>query len=184
MLHNCRSNILQNFAFSDNSVVIPANTQLSKSKQRTTRQAENEAPVAFYAALTDHITHAGQLQNIPFDYVLTNIGDAYTAHAGLFTAPVSGIYVFSATVTSYPHHNALFSFLKNGSPVSHMHPHSNDDSPAYDTASQTIVLRLNKGDDISVANRYADESLFGHRHSVFSGFLLQQIYTEDPSIVG
>lgn len=156
----------------------------SRGILRKSRQAENDAPVAFFAALSDHLTHAGVLQNIPFDVVITNEGSAYTAHSGVFTAPISGLYVFSSTLTSYPHNGAKFSFLKNGSPLTHMHPHSNDDSPAYDTSSQTIVLKLMKGDGISVANRNSDESLSGNKLSIFSGFLLQQIYSDADALVG
>jgi len=48
----------------------------------------------------------------------------------------------------------------------------------------TIVLELGKGDDVSVANRHADESLNGHRLSTFSGFLLYQYYSEATTVVG
>ena len=148
------------------------------------RQVENDGPVGFFAVLTDHVEHAGELQSIAFDTAVTNEGSAYTPHTGIFVAPVGGLYVFSSTLTSYPHNNAIFSFLKNGNPVSHLHPHSDSDSPAYDTSAMTIVLELGKGDDVSVANRHADESLNGHRLSTFSGFLLYQYYSEATTVVG
>lgn len=154
------------------------------SKRNRERQAESETPVAFFALLSDHVTHAGTSQNIAFDIEVTNIGNAYNPHAGLFVAPVSGIYVFSTTLLSYPHHSAHFNFMKNGVVVSSLHPHSADDSPGHDTAGMMVVLRLQKGDDVSVANRDADESLSGHRYSSFSGFLLQQMYDAAPEVVG
>ncbi|XP_052782456.1 complement C1q tumor necrosis factor-related protein 3-like [Mya arenaria] len=60
------------------------------------------SPVAFLATLTNHITHAGALQPIAFNRVVTNVGGAYNVHLGSFVAPVSGIYVFSTTLLSYP----------------------------------------------------------------------------------
>jgi len=71
-----------------------------------------ETPVAFFATLTSHIVHAGQNQTIAFDRVLTNVGNAYNAHVGLFTAPVSGIYVFSVSLLSMPGHTTHFSLYK------------------------------------------------------------------------
>ena len=65
------------------------------------RQVENGTPVAFLATLSDHAENLGADQNIAFENVITNVGDAYNSHAGVFIAPVSGIYVFSTSIMSY-----------------------------------------------------------------------------------
>lgn len=39
-----------------------------------------------------------QHQTVIFDHVETNIGQAYNQHSGVFTVPISGVYIFSYTV--------------------------------------------------------------------------------------
>lgn len=53
----------------------------------------------------------------------------------------------------------------------------------YDTSSQTIILQLAKGDDVSVKNQEADENKAGNYYTTFCGFLLQQSLDE-VSVVG
>ena len=56
-------------------------------------------PIAFTAhAHTKVYDTAGQ--TITFDDVTTNIGDAFDAPTGVFTCPVTGVYVFHASITS------------------------------------------------------------------------------------
>ncbi|XP_052785210.1 complement C1q tumor necrosis factor-related protein 3-like [Mya arenaria] len=139
------------------------------------------SPVAFLATLANSITHAGALQPIAFDRVVTNVGGAYNVHLGSFVAPVSGIYVFSTTLLSYPGHTTHFRFVKNNQAVSHLYLKT---SPGqYETVSQTVVLQLNKGDDVTIRNEDPDEALHGDNYSTFAGFLIWE--TENtPAIVG
>ncbi|WAR27291.1 C1QT3-like protein [Mya arenaria] len=139
------------------------------------------SPVAFLATLTNHITHAGALQPIVFDRVVSNVGGAYNVHLGSFVAPVSGIYVFSTTLLSYPGHTSHFQFVKNNDFVSRLFLHTS--SGQYETVSQTVVLQLNKGDDVTIRNQDPDEAIHGSNYSTFAGFLIWE--TENiPAIVG
>ena len=54
----------------------------------------------------------------------------------------------------------------------------------YDTISQTVILHLNKSDDVTVKHTDADKDLNGFNFCVFSGFLLYQDGRIDPEIVG
>lgn len=144
------------------------------------RRAENENPVAFLAAVSAHTEHVGAKQNIAFDKVVTNVGNAYNPHGGIFIAPVPGIYVFSATLFAYSNTVAHFEVVKNGALVTRMyHPNTS----THDTASMTVVLELEAGDDVSVANVDPDITIFGYLYCSFSSFLLQQYY-KDSSVVG
>ncbi|XP_063397261.1 heavy metal-binding protein HIP-like [Mytilus trossulus] len=60
--------------------------------------------VAFYAQLTTIETNVGMHHPIVFDHVILNIGKGYNKFTGAFTAPVSGIYVF--TFTLYPNRDS------------------------------------------------------------------------------
>lgn len=150
---------------------------------RTTRQVEGLT--AFFAVLTPTVNnHLGVGQNIIFDDVITNIGNAYNSHQGIFVAPVSGTYVFSATLLSHLGHNSHFYFAKNGSVVSRLYVGGlSSSSSTYDTSSQTVILSLNPGDDVSVRNADADENIWGDMYTSFAGFLLQEGF-EEPSVVG
>ena len=151
------------------------------TKQQRIRQVENETPVAFLATLTNHTYHLGAHQNIAFDNVITNLGDAYNSHMGGFIAPFSGVYVLSTTLLSYTGSDALFAVLHNGNVVTNIYHVINSDD--RQSSSVTVVLQLSKGDDVSVANKDADKSVNGYHYSSFSGFLLQEIY-DDTSVVG
>ena len=56
-------------------------------------------PVAFTAHAYSK-TYSTSGETITFDDVTTNIGDAFDAPTGVFTCPVTGVYVFHFSVTS------------------------------------------------------------------------------------
>lgn len=88
---------------------------LSVATTNRIRRAEGEFPVAFTATISDHyIEHAGDHQVIVFDNVVTNVGNAYNSHVGIFVAPVNGIYVFSVTLFSPASVSFHANIVKNG----------------------------------------------------------------------
>ena len=111
-----------------------------------------------------------------FYNVETNLGNAYSRSTGVFTAPVSGAYVFSLTVMLYgtSPHNARgeFYITKNGETKVTVLADTNDLSNTMDMASGTAVLVLNKGDDVHVKCFDSNSYIYGGGYSYFSGFLL------------
>ena len=140
-----------------------------------------ETPVAFLATLTSHVLHAGQNQIIAFDRVDTNVGNAYNPHLGAFTAPVSGIYVFSVSLLSYPGHTTQYQLKKNNEFISSIYLQTG--TGENESTSQTVVLQLTKGDDVTLRNMDGDDSLHGVNYSTFAGFLLWQDFNQ-PAVVG
>ena len=55
--------------------------------------------VAFSAKMPDAQIHLVAGVRVVYSDVINNIGDAYNATTGVFTAPVSGIYSFAVTTT-------------------------------------------------------------------------------------
>ena len=133
--------------------------------------------VAFFASLTNTTTHLGADQDIAFDNADSNIGHAYHPNHGTFIAPVAGVYVFTATLVregdrSWGH------FMKNRQILAKFNMPGGADS-----ATQTIIVDLNKNDEVAVQNTYIDRAFAGDRYSTFAGFLLYE-HTDDTEIVG
>ena len=141
-----------------------------------------ERPVAFFATLSKDLQHAGQNQPVVFDRVVTNVGNAYNSHVGSFTAPVSGFYVFSVSLLNYPGHTTGYQFHKNNDLISSIFLHAPDASH-YESTSQTVVIQLTKGDDVTLRNMSVDENLRGSNYSTFAGFLVWEDLSQ-PAVVG
>lgn len=134
------------------------------------RRANTETEVAFFATMTLNEDHLGKDQDIVFDHIVTNIGHAYNANHGTFVAPVPGTYVFSVTLY---HQSGVSSagtwghVVANGIVVAKLHVNQ-------EQSSQTVIVSLQAGDDVSVQNTETDRGFFGDRYSTFSGFLLYE----------
>ena len=152
------------------------------TKTNRKRQVENETPVAFLATLSVHAENLGANQNIAFDNVITNVGNAYNSHAGVFIAPVSGIYVFSTFILSYRSSQSHVEIRKNGSLVTRM-SYRGENSNGHDTTGSTVTIQLSKGDDVAVVNGNPDKNVNGEHYSSITGFLLQELYDES-AVVG
>ncbi|XP_045169959.2 uncharacterized protein LOC123532568 [Mercenaria mercenaria] len=153
----------------------------SRQSVRHIYRRENELNVAFFSALGNHLHHLGASQNVVFDRVITNLGNAYNNHAGDFRAPVAGTYVFSVTLMAYSTHTTHYNLVQNGTTVANIYVRGLE-SP-YASSSMTAVLQLKQGEDVAIRNVDTDQSLHGSYYSTFSGFLLNQDYSSS-AIVG
>jgi len=111
-----------------------------------------------------------------FDRVETNLGNAYNGSTGSFTAPASGTYVFSLTVTlwgtSSRSRTGQFFITQNRVEKVTVLPDTHDSSDKFDMASGTAVLVLTKGDDVHVSVSGPNYNIYGGGYTYFSGFLL------------
>ncbi|XP_045206763.2 complement C1q-like protein 4 [Mercenaria mercenaria] len=153
------------------------------------RRADNEVPVAFTpvaftAGLTHTIPHAGAHQNIVFDHVETNKGNGYNPHHGVFTAPVPGLYVFFTSILADNNREVWCQIVVNGVIKASVYARGTD--TRHDQGSQVMIIQLQQGDTISVQNLAADYAIYGDGdiYSTFSGFLLQQDFSEAGTVVG
>ena len=96
------------------------------------RKKRDVDAVAVHALMKQQsIDHIGELHTLRLDTVLLNEGNAFLEHSGVFHAPVTGVYVFSASVMS--RYRAIqCSIMKNG--VANGRTSAND---AYDQGSVT-----------------------------------------------
>lgn len=125
--------------------------------------------VAFTAAVTSP-SQTWNSGTLIFDVVITNVGNGYNLNTGVFTTPKEGTYVFYVSALEYITQYLKIDIVLNS--VSKVRAVS-DSSASYQTATNMVVLNLQKGDRVWVRHLYgkgytsADVS-----ETTFSGFLI------------
>lgn len=56
--------------------------------------------MAFFVGLTENIGPISENAAVVFDRIVTNVGSAYDAKTGYFSAPINGTYQFTAVVSA------------------------------------------------------------------------------------
>ncbi|KAL4224166.1 Complement C1q-like protein 3 [Mactra antiquata] len=140
--------------------------------------------VAFFATITQMFEdNLGIHQNLIFEDVLTNIGNGYNSHHGVFTVPVSGIYLLTSSLLSRNGQEYWVEMVVNGSPIARLNGHGTEGR--HSTGTQTAIVFLNKGDDVAIQNYYHVDSFWGNKYSSFGGVLLQEYEANSlPDVIG
>ena len=113
---------------------------------------------------------------------MLNVGGAYSATTGRFTAPAGGKYFFSFTgLVKFPGISSLvrteIGLYKNGAFIGFSESDENFNSGfQYETISLQSTLELIKGDQIwiGISSISSGVSLEGNYYTHFNGFLLEQ----------
>ena len=110
--------------------------------------------IAFDVVLSKDALHAEQDFVLKFDRILTNIGNGYNAAKGIFTAPVSGTYLFSWNIRSGYHASIISKLMVNGRPMQATHTDSSLDTQYGFEAhsSKTVILTINEADQVWIEN--------------------------------
>ena len=108
-----------------------------------------------------------------FNRVVTNVGNMYNGHDGLFVAPVTGMYVFFWTVSCTERRSVATELVKDGTAYGFSYADS-DDEFDFVNAGNSIVLQVNQGQHVWV--RFTDahdyRTIQGGNRDTFSGWLL------------
>ncbi|XP_052280410.1 thrombospondin-2-like isoform X1 [Dreissena polymorpha] len=129
--------------------------------------------VAFSVYLQQSVYKMSSNQTIKFEVVVINDGNAYNHSTGIFTVPVSGVYMLTASLESLNSHRQWFNIVADGQILSTIVYFPANDQHA--TGTNVVIVRLNKMQRIWVAVDPLDtgESLQGVvRTSTFSGLFL------------
>lgn len=132
-------------------------------------------PVAFSTALTTTST-INVNQNVVFDKIITNVGNGYDKSSGIFTAPISGLYFISVSLFNFYHVSPTLELVQNDANVVDFYL---DGSGHQNSGmSQSLILKLSKGDTVSVRGKTDAGKLSGSSgqptgvYNTFSGYCL------------
>lgn len=125
--------------------------------------------IAFFVGLSENIGPVTEHTDIKFDNVVTNIGNAYEKATGRFTAPVNGTYQFNVIVSAQGRQKAAAMILKNGGMIATVWAES---IPYWATASNIVVLSMEKGDQLWLMLINRASYLHGYMYTTFSGFII------------
>ena len=123
--------------------------------------------IAFHATLT-HDIRLGQSQTVVFDHVITNNGNGYSKHSGLFTAPRDGTYYFTTSFLSRSG-SAHLQMMRNAEVIGSGAGYPNTGS----TGSISAIVNLKKGDAVKIRHwkGFSNQGLYGP-YPMFTGFIL------------
>ncbi|OWF56006.1 Complement C1q subcomponent subunit B [Mizuhopecten yessoensis] len=131
------------------------------------------ASVAFSVALQNNI-NVHDHETMVFGHVILDEGSGYKSGDGIYTAPQSGVYVFTWSITAGTHsggHDVYTNLVVNGTPVGGI----DSDSDASNSGSSTgvVVTYVDYGDHIFIRTGSTGSIISSQSaKSTFSGWLL------------
>jgi hypothetical protein len=135
---------------------IPKNdySKEAKIQIRIRHTRVSSEPVAFYAYMSHDEPNPSLHHSLIFDVVKTNVGGGYNKYSGTFTAPNSGVYVFTWTIYSGTRGQTAFQIYVNDEVVDSSFGDT-DDVVDSDSDSGTMVVSLNAHDNVYIRSAIA-----------------------------
>ena len=132
---------------------------------------DSSEPIGFAAKLTSSRDLANDAV-IPFGTVISNFGGHYSTETYTFNCPVHGVYIFAMTINQYEYSFIRGAIFRNDVELIQSR---GDDEGKYDSASATVLVECNVGDQVYVTvargGTFEGESTACH----FMGYLLHQL---------
>ncbi len=147
-------------SYSD-KLVIDTNGHVTMPKQPAFMIGKSDA----------HVTSVG---TVVFQNVFFNEGSHYNTSNGIFTAPVTGFYLFHAFLlltNNLSLADYYWSFTYNGSPVAYCYQ-NNLVANKHLHYSNAIVYKMNANDTMQVYNHNANWYGIAGQHGQFHGYLI------------
>ncbi|XP_045206519.2 uncharacterized protein LOC123558705 [Mercenaria mercenaria] len=131
--------------------------------------------VSFSVYLSHLQEHLGVHQVVKFDRVITNDGNAYNMHTGVFTVPVTGTYMFIFYVSSSTS-NVQFNLVVDDSIKASGVAKPSPLGQSQDVqGGGAVILKLNQGVLVWIENEDSNSEVYStayYRWVTFSGFLV------------
>ncbi|XP_062596631.1 cerebellin-1-like [Saccostrea cucullata] len=142
-----------------NSVINKRDVHFNLSrKKRLLSVPEPQNGVAFSAYMSANEGTVGAGHTLIFHSLVTNVGNHYNKHTGVFTSPDSGVYVFTWTIIVDNHDYIRTELVVNSSTVGTMY------TSAYDvnndrTTTGVVVVQINQGDVVFIRTNHTSGSV-------------------------
>ncbi|KAK7089095.1 hypothetical protein V1264_024360 [Littorina saxatilis] len=160
------------------SAVIQQQSALIQTLQIKMTGVENEiATLQQRVAFTAHFNEGGPINigttaPIPFSHVTINVGNGYNPNSGVFTAPVSGVYLFLLHVKGDYTRKIIVEveIVKSSTVLFLTGVHNELNTHAQTSAS--VAAHVNAGERVFVRHHSGPTTLDKWYDTAFSGFLL------------
>ncbi|XP_062584682.1 complement C1q tumor necrosis factor-related protein 3-like [Saccostrea cucullata] len=131
------------------------------------------SPIAFTAWLSANVNNPSDGQTFVFDHIVTNFGNAYNHHNGMFTATVKGIYAFYVSILTGAGKSMEVEVVRNNLNICYVY---SGDMDFWGPGFNMAVADLNVGDAVwvKVSTWHDSGLLVDSRFTSFSGFLLYE----------
>ena len=125
-----------------------------------------ENPVGFSVLLEGNVS-PGAGAKIPYNAVVTNVGNAYSTQRDEFICPHQGLYVFYVAGYATQDTTCRFAITKNADEIGQAYINH----PFRSTGTNMFVLELEEADLVSVIIVASGCRLYGNeKYNSFSGF--------------
>ncbi|BFZ06313.1 hypothetical protein BsWGS_09352 [Bradybaena similaris] len=130
---------------------------------------EQQDRVAFFVGLSLNVGPVNDNSDLPFDKVITNVGNAFNPDTGRFTAPFNGTFLFSLTIAAQGRQRAAVELVLNRKMIATIWAES---IPYWASASNTAILNMEAGDQVWLVLLSRAPYLHGYMYTTFSGHCL------------
>ena len=132
--------------------------------------------VGFSVYLKNRVENGQLISAVKFEHVITNTGNGYDVHTGLFTAPAAGLYSFSARMSSPK--SSQWYIMWNGETVAYLFTTGSHEK--WESCSESVSLKLTAGDKVWIDGKGTFEGYEPFHcndrvcyHTSFTGLLVQ-----------
>ncbi|XP_076437449.1 cerebellin-4-like [Babylonia areolata] len=132
------------------------------------QKAETRA-LSFFVGLQANQGPVSHNTDLIFDNVVTNVGQAFQAETGRFTAPYNGTFQFTVVVAAQGRQRAAVNLVTNARLVLTIWAES---IPYWASATNSAILSLAAGDEVWLVLLARASYIHGYMYTTFSGAAL------------
>ncbi|CAG2249454.1 unnamed protein product [Mytilus edulis] len=170
----CNSNSTENVCLLRTISELKGDLQKLSNRLSTVEKASSSCPqIAFMASPKHPILGVNKGQQLKFDNMHLNSGNAYKPFHGNFIAPVSGTYFLTYTATTSVNTFITICTMRNGVIIGEL---LNSFHKSYPKTTESVVTHLDKDDDVWLetcdVSQTSDIGIGVGFESHFAGFLI------------